>query len=357
MGFRFRKTINLGNGFRVNLSKSGFGYSWGLPGYRVTKLSNGRKRETMSIPGTGMSYVNESSSKKNSGTIKKSNQTSSGDYYDANEYSNVVDVKTACIEGLQPEEYKKFLFKINQRRLLSRLFIIMTLSVILFYFFREYLFIPVISVIGFLSEVILLLFFKVKIVYEFNDELENSFLEYVLAWKKLASSYKIWQVPLQGDVRNSKNMAGAGHAMLKKDMKISFMMPWFLKSNISVPVICFEGVKLIVFPDKLLIIGKYKVGAVPEKDVDIQFDDVGFVEDTFRSRDSELIQYQWLHPNKDGGPDRRFKENKQLPVYKYGKISISSTEGLNEMMLVSNEKLSSGLAVAYKQYRSTFHFE
>ena len=30
MGFRYRKSINLGGGFRINLSKSGVGYSWGV---------------------------------------------------------------------------------------------------------------------------------------------------------------------------------------------------------------------------------------------------------------------------------------------------------------------------------------
>lgn len=32
LGLRFRKSINLGGGFRINLSKSGVGYSWGAPG-------------------------------------------------------------------------------------------------------------------------------------------------------------------------------------------------------------------------------------------------------------------------------------------------------------------------------------
>ncbi len=32
MGFRYRKSINLGGGFRINLSKSGIGYSWGVKG-------------------------------------------------------------------------------------------------------------------------------------------------------------------------------------------------------------------------------------------------------------------------------------------------------------------------------------
>ena len=59
MGWRFRKSVKVGP-FRINLSKSGVGYSYGVKGYRVTKGSNGRTRKTMSIPGTGISYVTES---------------------------------------------------------------------------------------------------------------------------------------------------------------------------------------------------------------------------------------------------------------------------------------------------------
>ena len=59
MGYRFRKSINLGGGFKINLSKSGIGYSWGIPGIRYTKLANGRERHTYSIPGTGISYVED----------------------------------------------------------------------------------------------------------------------------------------------------------------------------------------------------------------------------------------------------------------------------------------------------------
>lgn len=64
MGFRFRKSINLGKGFRINLSKSGLGYSWGTKGIRLTKTAKGSVRTTLGIPGTGLSYSTESSGKK-----------------------------------------------------------------------------------------------------------------------------------------------------------------------------------------------------------------------------------------------------------------------------------------------------
>ena len=65
MGWRFRKSINLGLGFRINLSKSGIGYSWGFPGYRTTKLANGGTRQTYSLPGTGISYVEQQGCRRN----------------------------------------------------------------------------------------------------------------------------------------------------------------------------------------------------------------------------------------------------------------------------------------------------
>ena len=65
MGWRYRKSINLGGGFRINLSKSGIGYSWGFPGYRHTYSANGSQRKTYSIPGTGISYVEGTGQRKN----------------------------------------------------------------------------------------------------------------------------------------------------------------------------------------------------------------------------------------------------------------------------------------------------
>lgn len=58
MGLRLRKSIKLGNA-RIDLSKSGVGYSYGVKGLRKGVGPTGRTRTTASIPGTGISYVSE----------------------------------------------------------------------------------------------------------------------------------------------------------------------------------------------------------------------------------------------------------------------------------------------------------
>lgn len=60
MGIRFRKSINLGLGFRINMSKTGPGFSWGGKGFRLTRTASGNIRGTAYLPGTGLSYQRSS---------------------------------------------------------------------------------------------------------------------------------------------------------------------------------------------------------------------------------------------------------------------------------------------------------
>jgi tetratricopeptide (TPR) repeat protein len=55
LGFRFQKYISLGKFLRLNISKSGIGFSAGIPGLRISKGPGGAFF-TVGLPGTGLSY-------------------------------------------------------------------------------------------------------------------------------------------------------------------------------------------------------------------------------------------------------------------------------------------------------------
>lgn len=58
VGFRFRRRITIGPGFRINLSKSGVSASVGRRGLWAT-LGHGKARATVGLPGTGISYTEQ----------------------------------------------------------------------------------------------------------------------------------------------------------------------------------------------------------------------------------------------------------------------------------------------------------
>jgi hypothetical protein len=53
LGWSFRRSLNFGP-LRVNLSKSGVGYSVGTRGFRVGQDARGRRYRALSIPSTGI---------------------------------------------------------------------------------------------------------------------------------------------------------------------------------------------------------------------------------------------------------------------------------------------------------------
>lgn len=74
----FRKIFNFGP-FRTSVSKSGVGFSWGLPGLRFGVSANGRKYISVGIPGTGLYMIKyfDANSKYNYQQSTNSNQSTS----------------------------------------------------------------------------------------------------------------------------------------------------------------------------------------------------------------------------------------------------------------------------------------
>ena len=71
MGFRFRKSIKIAPGVRLNLNSKSTSLSFGGKGARYTVSSTGRKTATVGIPGTGISYSETTGGHRASGTGRK----------------------------------------------------------------------------------------------------------------------------------------------------------------------------------------------------------------------------------------------------------------------------------------------
>ncbi len=74
MGFRLQRSIRLGKFVRLNISKSGVGFSAGITGLRISKGPSGTWF-TIGLPGTGLSYRKKLDSKSNRRAARSESQT------------------------------------------------------------------------------------------------------------------------------------------------------------------------------------------------------------------------------------------------------------------------------------------
>lgn len=78
MGLRFRKSVKVAPGVRLNLSKKSASVSVGGKGARYTVSSTGRRTSSVGIPGTGVSYVETHTAGKKNGCASGSPSEHSG---------------------------------------------------------------------------------------------------------------------------------------------------------------------------------------------------------------------------------------------------------------------------------------
>lgn len=99
MGLRFRRSMTLCKGVRLNFGKNGMSVSHGVKGFRQTyNLNTGKKTTTVGLPGTGIYYTtSEGGKKKSSSSGSKSTRSKiTSSAYDAT-YVPVETVRTETI--------------------------------------------------------------------------------------------------------------------------------------------------------------------------------------------------------------------------------------------------------------------
>lgn len=321
MGWRYRKSINLGGGFRINLSKSGIGYSWGVPGYRHTYSPNGTRRKTYSIPGTGISYVESSG--------KRKNPSNNNNNFKYNENTKLITGDTTYYQNSnisnmgKGDEILKQISKVRNINILANICLISTCLI------------P----IGIIFKLLIAYKWKIDLTYEMDDINQKKFDSLNEFLQLLQQNKRLWQVGSSTRVYNTKYNAGAGRNVSRHTISVSKSMPWYISHNIDVFCLKLTTEKIYFTPDRMLIFKNFTVGCRKYNDMVAGFDTTNFVESEFVPRDAEIIRYTWRYVNKSGGPDKRFNNNRQIPVCKYGEISLTSEDGINILLECSNHRL------------------
>ena len=311
MGFRYRKSINLGGGFRINLSKSGIGYSWGTKGYRVGRTARGTTRSTYSIPGTGISYVNESGSRNRN----RSNRRNSISQFKEAEEGTISDALERTIR-------------------LNWIGMILLWGVLLVPVNPVLVLIPIVGAVLMIAAHTA---GRITLDYSFDPEKEDEHTRRIDAWQLLAEGEKEWQVLSEQFNSNRKVNAGAGRTLKRVVCNIQKGHPYYIKTNVdTIQIPLHNKERLIILPDKVFFVRKRKVGMIDYSDFVISTSSVRFVEHGQVPKDAQVIGQTWQYVNKNGTPDQRFKNNKQIPLCLYGQLFLRSASGLNIELQISN---------------------
>jgi hypothetical protein len=171
--------------------------------------------------------------------------------------------------------------------------------------------------------------------YDFDEDMEKAYELLHDQASTLAGCARVWQIEAAGHVRDRKYHAGASQLICRKPTSIRQTELPHVKTNISTVAVGVGRQTLHFLPDRILVYDSHGIGAVAYAELRLAPGRTRFIEDGSVPSDAKVVDYTWQYVNKTGGPDRRFKHNRRLPVCLYDELSLRSDSGLNELIQLS----------------------
>jgi len=361
MGFYIHKSIKFGP-IRFNISKSGIGISSGIPGARI---STGPRGTYINMGRNGAYYR-----KKIDESIPTTNQTPKQSHFE----------KTATLDGELPTANVNELIESTNHELITQintriqqptytLLIGLASIIVAGGFAFSALIIP--SNLIIIELLLLLIAFTIGVTglylawgtnqqekvarmttlrYELDEEANNVFIELQNAFNELSKTVRIWRVTSRKANWDWKRNAGASSLITRGRITVGRSNPPFLQTQTRVYGFSLGSMELFFLPDQIFVFQNGKYGAVSYNSLEVYAYPTRYIESDGVPNDSKILEYTWQYVRKDGGPDRRFSNNLQIPIVQYGQIELTSHAGVNLHFHVSNLSLGQHFTQALSHY-------
>jgi len=177
------------------------------------------------------------------------------------------------------------------------------------------------------------------VVFEMGDQAESAMAALQDCFKPLTRVAMIWDVTDSQGVNQVRERSAASSAVSRRTVSASLSTSkWIPSKDEVLKLQNANGHPLYFYPGLLLVDGGGLHGPalIDYRDISVDVGIQRFLEEESIPRDSVQVDTTWAKVNKNGKPDRRFKNNYQIPIMAYGDVHLTSGTGLNERYMFSS---------------------
>ena len=189
--------------------------------------------------------------------------------------------------------------------------------------------------------------FAIELHYDMDEKFQQVYKQFNAHFAAFATSSRIWQYNHRHQVSDFKRNAGASELIRRIPVRQvspnQTPLPYF-QTNVTIPCIKLSNLELYFLPERLLIKRGSTFAAVFYKNLNINGQTTRFVEDQNVPRDAQVVDHTWRYVNRTGGPDRRFNNNRRLPICAYSQYGLTSSTGIYEVISCSKRGAMDGFA-------------
>ncbi|WP_245688999.1 hypothetical protein [Paracoccus chinensis] len=194
---------------------------------------------------------------------------------------------------------------------------------------------------------------KISVDFEAAPEAQRAYEQMVRAFEVLRRSACKWDVTADRATNQPRERTNAHRAVDRKPVSFDFSTSDIIR--FSGRAMRFEnanGDDILIYPGVAVIPRADGVFALIDlRELKVEARPMQFQEEDNLPGDAMVVGHTWAKTNKNGTPDRRFKDNYQIPLCLYGEITFRSKTGITEEYHVSNAEAAVSFAQALQAYQ------
>jgi hypothetical protein len=314
MGFYLRKTVKVG-GINLNLSSGGLGISTGVKGFRVGM--NGRSTYVQMGRG-GLYYRKQISWRRQASGQRSAVGSTHADTVRFQDQSIIFTENLAqpLAFGLADAETEKVLAHFKPP--IGYVWALIAVPLALILCTKS----PAAGIVALalISAGCVLQGLKAErrvLVYDLDDQALQRFERFVNNFGEFFQANRLWMYESRAVTTDWKRNAGATNLMKRRAAEVLPSGDPKIKTNLSIPCLRSGADSLYFLPDMIVCKQGSTLRSFKYDALQFAAAQEVFIEEDSVPSDANVIGHTWRFVRKDGGPDRRFNNNRQLPKCLY----------------------------------------
>ncbi len=182
--------------------------------------------------------------------------------------------------------------------------------------------------------------FAMELHYEMNEQFKQVYRQFADHFAAFSRSARIWQYLNTQQTHDVKRHGGAGNLIKRvavQSISANQTPLNHFTTNVSIPYLKLNNLEFYFLPERLLVKRGSTFAAVFYKNLKITSSITRFIEEEGLAGDAIVVGNTWKYVNKNGGPDRRFNDNRQIPICAYSEYMLTSDTGVYEVITTSKQ--------------------
>jgi hypothetical protein len=197
---------------------------------------------------------------------------------------------------------------------------------------------------------------RISVNFDMGSEIAEPHRRMQDAFDRMAASQRSWNIQTEQSIDRVKARSWASTVVARSQARLgrsAASLVDTLDCPLAMEILRGKSVAYF-YPGFVLVVDDQgsDFGLIDLTELEVSSANTSFTETETPPSDARLLGKTWAKANKNGSRDRRFSNNRELPILHYGSLNISTPDGMNEFFMFSDAEASARFAAVVNEMKS-----